>query len=144
MADLCKTVIVKDRKLEVLSAKMNNIGPKGAASIATLIDKIDTLEQIRLNRNRIRTTVVHIYRESDPYLQESKLFENASTFVQRNWRCRCVSASQCERFFAIISPTEHESNYGRGSNRTVQSFTEYEIDEESLFEWKCWNHRSVL
>ena len=44
MADLCKTVI-KD-KLEVLSAKMNNIGPKGAASIATLIDKIDTLEQV--------------------------------------------------------------------------------------------------
>ena len=30
MADLCKTVIVKDRKLEVLSAKMNNIGPKGS------------------------------------------------------------------------------------------------------------------
>ena len=53
MADLCKTVIVKARQLEVLNAKMNNIGPKGAASIATLIDKIDTLEQIQLNRNRI-------------------------------------------------------------------------------------------
>ena len=63
MADLCKTVIVKDRKLEVLSAKMNNIGPKGAASIARLIDKIDTLEQIRLNRNRISNDgALHIAR----------------------------------------------------------------------------------
>jgi len=50
---LCNTVIASQRKIEILNAKMNDIGPKGAAAIASLISKIKTLTHIRLNRNRI-------------------------------------------------------------------------------------------
>lgn len=54
ITDLTNTVVAKQRKLEILNAKMNNIGPKGAASIAKLISNIGTLEQVLLNRNRIQ------------------------------------------------------------------------------------------